>query len=178
MIPWKVCLRYKTRTISRYLKHRVVYFTGEANSPAHTGCGQARLVTCGPLLCCVAVLSRVEHKPRCARLPKFLLNALPDTREYLCGQSLGILEPLRESQLATHLLTTDATGLPPAFCRRRVAQAAPSNSSARPPASYGAPISLVAHSRCGIRSLSLYGLHRSERHRGRRVLVGCCDQSP
>lgn len=150
----------------RYLKHRVVYYIGEANSLARTGGGQARLVTCGPLLCCVAFLSRVKHKPRCARLLNFLLNALPDTREYLCVQSLGILEPLRESQVATHLLTTDATGLPPASCRRRVAQAPPRSSSNRPSASYGTPFSLVASSRCGIRSLSLCWLPRSGRRRG------------
>lgn len=59
-------------------------------------------------------------------------STLPDTRECLHAQNLGILGPLRESQVAIRLPPRGATGLPSAFCRCRVAQPPPGNSSTAP----------------------------------------------
>lgn len=82
MVPWEFGFWYNISAISRYLKHCVVHCAWRpiTNRP---GCEQAQVVTCGPLLCCVAVLSRARHRPRYARLPNFLFYAFPDTIEYL-----------------------------------------------------------------------------------------------
>lgn len=89
----------------------------------------------GPLLCCVAVLSRVKHKPRYARLLNFLFYTFPDTIECLRapkafeGSNHGASHMWHPSALGCH-------GFPPAAgaeSRNHHQYHSRCNSSARPP---------------------------------------------